>query len=163
MDPQPAYLVLAEALGLAVNSGCILVVLAAALGRLGLTWTAWTAGVPEKVARLEELAVAKLMDIRLSLLIQVRILASYDFFQRSRQRLIKHTRIWCTTAQLRDLLQPFCTSCLDLGLSLLPSDPCLSLRCRLFTCVSHTERLSILAVRRSQTDFVTVPWCFGGY
>jgi hypothetical protein len=76
LDRLPAYLVqfaLVGALGLAGNFGCILVVLATALGRLGSPWAASVAEVSEKVVRVEEQAMAQLADGRLSLLIHVNI------------------------------------------------------------------------------------------
>jgi hypothetical protein len=76
LDHPPAYLVrfaLVGAVGLARSFGCILVVLAAALGRRDPTSAAPVAEVSEKVVRVEELAMAQLADSRLSLLIHVNI------------------------------------------------------------------------------------------
>src|ERR1700761_2176076 len=53
-------------------------------------------------------------------------------------------------------------SAFDLGLSLLLSDPCLSLRCGLFTCIGHTERVVNVAGAEPKPEVVAARWCFGG-
>lgn len=102
----PAGLVLAalvEVLGLAVNFGCILVVLVAAPGRQGPTWAASTAEMLEEIARLEGLAMAKLMDSHPSL-------SKCQDMSLTRRILVvgaefdDHTHLWSATAQLRDLV-----------------------------------------------------------